>query len=248
MLGGWLIFILCLFIIGATTVFFVFRPTAPEVSKITVSVEPDSAGVVSPVIMQKIDSMAALVKQQDINIRERYAYMVEQKEQENTLIAIAGVLISIILAIFGFFGYRSFKSIEDKAINNAREKASSKVNTEMVTIRKELDRELRGVINKTFQDEYENNLRQQVEDIINAVYNDVISARLGAIKSSEEELNTIKERLISVETFVSALRDNGITIKFDTSISHKSDLAAFAEERKRNQDSDLPEIPEGGAK
>lgn len=245
-LGGWLIFCLCLIMIGGAVLYFVLRPSAPAPYQITMTVAPDSTGVVSLDVMQKIDALAELVKQQNTDVQERYAYMIEQKEHENTIIAIGSILVSIILAIFGFFGYRSFKSIEDKAVNNAREKASSRVNTEMVTIRKELDRELRGVIDKTFLDEYENRLKQKVSGVLNEVYNETISARLASIQSSSEELEDIKNRLTSAENFISALRDNGITVRINAITGDESDVSQFAEDRKRSRQGETPEAEEGG--
>ena len=246
MLGGLLIFCLCVIMIGGAVLYFVLRPAAPAPNQITLTVVADSTGVVSPDVILKIDSLAVLVKQQDADVRDRYAYMIEQKEQENTLIAIGSILVSIILAIFGFFGYRSFKSIEDQAVNNAREKASSKVNTEMVSMKKELDKELRGVIDKTFLDEYENRLKQRVSDVLNDVYNETISARLASIQSNSEELDDIKKRLTSAENFISALRDNGITVKLNAIPGDKSDISQFAEDRKRSKQGETPESEEGG--
>ena len=245
-LGGWLIFCLCVIMIGGAVLYFVLRPAAPVPNQFTLTVTPDSTGVVSQDVMQKIDSLADLVKQHNTDVHERYAYMIEQKEHENTLIAIGSILVSIILAIFGFFDYRSFKSIEDKAVNNAREKASSKVNTEMVSMKKELDKELRGVIDKTFLDEYENRLKQRVSDVLNDVYNETISARLASIQSNSEDLDSIKERLTSAENFISALRDNGITVKIDAIPGNKSDVSQFAEDRKRSKQGETPEAEEGG--
>ena len=219
-LGGRLIFYLCLIMIGGAVLYFVLRPSAPAPYQITMTVAPDSTGVVSLDVMQKIDALAELVKQQNTDVQERYAYMIEQKEHENTLIAIDSILVSIILAIFGFFGYRSFKSIEDKAVNNAREKASSKVNTEMVT--------------------------QKVSDVLNEVYNETISARLASIQSSSEELEDIKNRLTSAENFISALRDNGITVRINAIAGDESDVSQFAEDRKRSKQGETPEAEEGG--
>ena len=224
-LGGRLIFYLCLIMIGGAVLYFVLRPSAPAPYQITMTVAPDSTGVVSLDVMQKIDALAELVKQQNTDVQERYAYMIEQKEHENTLIAIDSILVSIILA---------------------REKASSKVNTEMVTIRKELDRELRGVIDKTFLDEYENRLKQKVSDVLNEVYNETISARLASIQSSSEELEDIKNRLTSAENFISALRDNGITVRINAIAGDESDVSQFAEDRKRSKQGETPEAEEGG--
>lgn len=245
-LGGWLVFCLCLIIIGGAALYFILRPAAPATYQITLTVASDSIGVVSPDVMLKMDSLAELVKQQNADVNERYAYMVEQKENEDTLIAIGSILVSIILAIFGFFGYRSFKSIEDKAVNSAQEKASSKVNTEMVSMKKELDKELRGVIDKTFLEEYENRLKQKVSDVLNEVYNETISARLASIQSSSEELDDIKKRLTSAENFISALRDNGITVKINAIAGDESDVSQFAEDRKRSKQGETPEAEEGG--
>ena len=102
------------------------------------------------------------------------------------------------------------------------------------------------MIDKTFLDEYENRLKQKVSDVLNEVYNETISARLASIQSSSEELEDIKNRLTSAENFISALRDNGITVRINAIAGDESDVSQFAEDRKRSKQGETPEAEEGG--
>ena len=125
-LGYWLLFICAVCFVVVTTVFFVLRPVAPPVSEIQLSVITDTTGVIDGASQQAMDSMMTLINRQNAEVHERYTYMVEQKQSENSLIAFGSVIISIILAIFGFFGYKSFTSIEEKALTNSEDKVTSK--------------------------------------------------------------------------------------------------------------------------
>lgn len=234
-LGGILLFICAVSLLVVFVSFFCFRTEEPIPAEITLTIQTDSTGVLDAASQQAIDSLTTLVKQQDIYVRERYTILVDQKKHENGLIAFAGIIVSIILGIFGFFGYKSFKSIEDKAVTNADDKVKKKVNTELVTMQKTLEKELTGTIDKRFLEEYHQRLGEEVGKQLNESYNNSITAKLSYIQEKGEAFKDLQKRVNQLEQFISKLQDEGVRIRFDSSERENKDIEEFAIERKKSK-------------
>lgn len=245
-LGGVLLFICALCLVGALVLLFIKVPSKPTVTEISLAISTDSTGVVDAASEKAIDSLLTLVNEQNEFVRNRYSYMIEQKEYENGLLTFGGIIVSIILGILGFFGYKSFKSIEEKAISNAEEKVKQKVNGEMVTMQTELANNLTGTIEKRFQEEYDNRLGEEVGKKLNENYNESISAKLNYIEEKKKSFDDLQKRTNQVEQFISQLRDKGITLKFPQSDEDKRDVDEFAEERKKSKADNTNDGQEGG--
>lgn len=231
-LGGWLIFICIISIIIASVFYCCFDSKKQNISNIELSIAVDSTRVIDAVSMAKIDSLSYLLTKHNEDVKERYQYMIEQKEVESRLLTYGSVIISIILAIFGFFGYKSFKSIEEKAVSVAEEKANLKINTEMVTIRCSLDKELRGYIDQKFNDEYQTNFSEMVSKKLNESYHNEIVSKLEYITQHSKEFKGMQDTMAEILQFISKLQDQGVNIPIRPSTDKKSELQSLAEDRK----------------
>lgn len=74
---------------------------------------------------------------------DRYQYAMEQKMNQDQYYSLGTFFVGIILSIFGFFGYKSIKSIEEKANHDAERAA--KQTSEDVT-KNYLDERLQGKV------------------------------------------------------------------------------------------------------
>lgn len=81
-----------------------------------------------------IDSLMHLVKNHEQLIVDKYQYLLEQKEEENLFYSIVTPCVALGLSLFGFFGFKSIKSIrvdaEEKAMeiaNKVAEKSAQRV-------------------------------------------------------------------------------------------------------------------------
>lgn len=236
-LGGTLLFICALVLIGASIFFFIHKPVKPNVTEINITIKTDTTGVIDYSSYQMIDSLASVIKRQNIDVRDRYLYLIEQKENENKLITYLGVIVSLILAIFGFFGYKSFKSIEDKAVSNAEDVMKNNVNDKLSLIEKELGDKIKNRIDEKFTAEIQTTLPNEVSNQLNEKYNENISSKINFIKQKEEEIKNIKIRLDKIDNLKAQLRDMGIITEEEIDSLPDTDLKKLAKDRedKKNQ-------------
>ena len=92
----------------------------------TYTIKVDSAGNVTPAAQLQVDSMISTIKQHEHLIHDRYDYVLEQRENSQDYLTVGGIFVTVILSIFGFFGYKSFKSIEEDAKSSAKKIAADK--------------------------------------------------------------------------------------------------------------------------
>ena len=92
----------------------------------TYTIKVDSAGNVTPAAQLQVDSMISTIKQHEHLIQDRYDYVLEQRENSQDYLTVGGIFVTVILSIFGFFGYKSFKSIEEDAKSSAKKIAADK--------------------------------------------------------------------------------------------------------------------------
>ena len=58
-------------------------------------------------------------------LANKYQYVIEKRAIEDSLFSIGSILVGIIIAILGFFGFKSFQTIEEKAHQIAKETAKT---------------------------------------------------------------------------------------------------------------------------
>ena len=59
-------------------------------------------------------------------MKDKYEHILQQKEYIKDYFTWGGMLVTIVLSIFGFFGFRSLQSIDERVINLVTPKASEK--------------------------------------------------------------------------------------------------------------------------
>ena len=112
----------------------------------TIVLRVDQDSISSSLIEQSVvDSINTIITQHENSLKEHYRYLLEKRDWDDSIITIGSLLVGIIISILGFFGFRSFKSIEEKATLVAEEKALLVAKTETIRY---LDFNLEDVIFK----------------------------------------------------------------------------------------------------
>ena len=69
-----------------------------------------------------IDSLKQIIEQHEQLIKYQYQDVLEHKKEESNLYSIVTIVIGVIISVLGFFGFKSYQSIEEKAKEKAEEK------------------------------------------------------------------------------------------------------------------------------
>ena len=94
--------------------------------KITIELHSDSTLVMSAEDRTVIiDSLNTIMQRREQLLANKYQYVIEKRAIEDSLFSIGSILVGIIIAILGFFGFKSFQTIEEKAHQIAKETAKT---------------------------------------------------------------------------------------------------------------------------
>ena len=116
----------------------------PEIQPIRIEITAsDSLRMANYLSKEQADSLITIVKRHERELAERYQYALEQKMDQDQYLSVGTFLVGVVLSIFGFFGYKSIKSIEEKANKDAERAA--KQTSEDVT-KSYLDEKLDGKV------------------------------------------------------------------------------------------------------
>lgn len=165
--------ILVLCIISLLFAFITYVKTSSKAitqHEYTYTIKVNSSGTVTPASQVQIDSIKESIKSQEHLIKDHYDYLLEQREKSENLLTTGGIIISIILSIFGFFGYKSFKSIEEEAMEQAKKIAQNTAEniatTKAKNVSERLGEELENKLKKD-QAEYFKTIKEK--DLLDAV-------------------------------------------------------------------------------
>lgn len=103
---------------------YVKAPVQPNVVSIVIQV--DSTGVLAPETKIQTDKIISTFEAHEHLLTDKYEHILQQKENVQEYFTWGGMLITIVLSIFGFFGFRSLQSIDERVVNSVTPKASDK--------------------------------------------------------------------------------------------------------------------------
>ena len=180
----------------------------------------DSTGIITPEAMQQAEDLKTELVRHEQFLEDRYKHVLEQKENMNDMLTIGGMFLTIVLALFGFFGYKSMSSIEEKVKQAAKEAAEEMAKEETKTqfasyavktteslttamgqkVKECIDKEMADA-KKTSKAQMEAFVKEQVNDVTNKVIDaearwDGISASVGNL---DGKMSSIDDRLKRLE-------------------------------------------------
>ena len=101
--------------------------------KVQIVMPVDSTDVITTEAMQQVEDLKTELLKHEQLLEDRYKHVLEQKENMNDLFTIGGMFLTVVLALFGFFGYKSMSSIEEKVKKEAISSAEKTSKEEMKT-------------------------------------------------------------------------------------------------------------------
>ena len=159
----------------------------------------DSAGSPTDEARAQADSLIRAVKHHEREIDEQYNYVLRQREDTQNWYAMGGLIISIILAVCGFFGYKNFKSIEEKAVSAAESKAEGCIKERIDIAENNLRHQNAVAIDNEMTEKFTNFKRNDMENAI-AVrlkdeYNQKVDERLSEIEAMQQKLEGLDSEI-----------------------------------------------------
>lgn len=114
-------------IIGSFTI---FKGKNVQQYQVVLTVNPDSS-FDAETFSYYTDSLIQVINKHEYVLEERYNAILEEKQDAQRYWSIAGVVASIIIAVFGVFGYKSFKDIENKCEDLVRTETAKILNDKL---------------------------------------------------------------------------------------------------------------------
>ena len=166
----------------------------------TYTIKVDSAGNVTPAAQLQVDSMISTIKQHEHLIQDRYDYVLEQRENSQDYLTVGGIFVTVILSIFGFFGYKSFKSIEEDAKSSAKKIAADKAEeianekaTDVATkLNNRLNNELKIEQQKALRDFKKEDIPDMVSRAVEQKFGIVVGDKMSKVDEALEKIPTIE--------------------------------------------------------
>lgn len=173
----------------------------------TYTIKVDSAGNVTPAAQLQVDSMISTIKQHEHLIQDRYDYVLEQRENSQDYLTVGGIFVTVILSIFGFFGYKSFKSIEEDAKSSAKKIAADKA--EEIANEKATDvaTKLNNRLNNELKIEQQKALRVFKKEDIPDMVSRAVEQKFGIVVGDKmSKVDVALEKIPTIESDISELK------------------------------------------
>lgn len=197
------IIVTCIALLLALLCVMVWRASNnnPDVYRVimTTDVLPDSLKAYNYMSREQADSLIEVVRSYDEQLTQKYQYLVEQKEQDSQVFYWGSLIVGIVIAVLGWFGFQSFTTIEDKAKSMAA-KVADKVARRIAW--KETKRFLEGEGKNQIKTAAKDNLQKDAVEktkmqVVNEL-NSIIDNRLKQFQSSKI-VNELEKRLETLE-------------------------------------------------
>ena len=169
----------------------------------TYTIKVDSVSHVTPGTQVQIDSIISSIKQHENTIKDRYDYVLEQRETSQDYITVGGIFVTVILSIFGFFGYKSFKSIEEDAKQSAKKIAEDKTeeiaNDKATSVSQKMNQKLENELRRDQAETLKEYKDKYIPDIVNKVVQQKFGSEVG---DKMEKINGALEKISELEQYI----------------------------------------------
>lgn len=202
----------------AFSCFLVSKKSVNDVS-IEIRMPVDSTGVLTEKSILVGEDLKAELTRHEQLIEDRYKHVLEQKETLNDIMSIGSAFLAVILALFGFFGYKSMSSIEEKVekkVKNEvddflREEATDQLNLMKTQISTELETKLTDSFEKKSSDRY-STMTKRMEAMVNGKVtertqmvgdlNDKVTGFISDLSTLDQKVVLIEDKLNSLESLL----------------------------------------------
>lgn len=219
--GGILIVLCVVGLIGA----FVFAGYLYSTSKVQdvnvqIVMNVDSTGALSEESKQQVIEMKEELIRHEHLLEDRYKHVLEQKENLNDMLTIGGMFMTIVLALFGFFGYKSMTTLEDKVKENAKataEETATKASKEKFenfekqtkeNLTQSMGQNVKETVDKVMAEykliakkQITDNIDEQIQEVKQKAkdYDDSISGLTTSLENLDNKLSKLDNRVVELE-------------------------------------------------
>lgn len=117
-MAAWILF-LCVTASLTAVIIFAYGKSIVEEEKVvrfTYIFQTDTLGVITPESRKYADSVLHEMSKHEQRIADKYEYIIEQRSNIEDYLTWGGILLTIVVSVFGFFGYKSLHDIEGKLV------------------------------------------------------------------------------------------------------------------------------------
>lgn len=173
--ANWIVFaatisLLIIFVIGGISACYNLSHTRLPAT-ITIEFTKDSLNISGSDIHALKDSLNDIMLRREQILANKYQHIIEKRALEDSLFSMGSILIGIIIAILGFFGFKSFQSIEEntKAIEKTAKEAANEAANDVknkigIIAHRYLTDNLKGEVNDAIITHQEPILRNLLKD------------------------------------------------------------------------------------
>lgn len=230
--GAVILLISFIALIFAAGMFLCKYPKQQKVDSIEMHLKIDSNGVCSNETKIMVDSLITIINSQNNVLKQKYDHLIQQKADEETLFTFIGVVISIIISVFGFFGYRSFKSIEDTAVSNAEGMARRKLDEEMKHELANMEDKMKSKIQEKIEILENEIIPDIVENKMSDNYDKTINAKLDYLNSFKDDFNNLKKKVNDHDKLFNDAKEDGLVT---VESSNENSSLGIIEARKKGE-------------
>lgn len=234
-LAGVLLFLCSITAIVVVVIVAKKYPAEKQTYSIELTVSTDSTGCLPKESQAMIDSVIHVVANQGTVLQGKYEALAERETDNQNLMTIGGIIVTIIASILGFFGFRSFQSIEEKAIDKAEGAAKKKLDEEMGGEIDRVRRKLETEILNQFDKDIKPKVKAEVEAVTDDKFSNELSAKINFINANSEEIMSLRNDVEGLKKKLSDAQDAGL---------EKEDIVMADEQLDPAQDEIMNQIKE----
>lgn len=173
-----ILFCICCWVYGAFIKVPSFQPIRIEV------VESDKMLGSNYISKEEADSLISVMKRQEHMLEDKYQYALDQKMNEDRYFSIGTFVVGVVISIFGFFGFKSLKSIEEKAKEDSQ-RLATKISEDVT--KEYLKQRLQGLVTIESEKILKSSAAESLKkEILDSVY-----------KKYDEKFNSLSEEDVS---------------------------------------------------
>ena len=144
---------------------------------------------------EEADSLISVMKRQERMLEDKYQYALDQKMNEDRYFSIGTFVVGVVISVFGFFGFKSLKSIEEKAKENSQ-RLATKISEDVT--KEYLKQRLQGLVTIESEKILKSSAAESLKkEILDSVY-----------KKYDEKFNSLSEEDVSESQQIENISDS----------------------------------------